>query len=538
MGAPIRSSTEIDLIINRAQHALGDLGTELIEAAKRGEDSTNNDTFRDNMYRLIVLRIQLQNILTDDGEVKAFYEDADNEKKFNKILDGIARLSQFYSGSAIPLLTGKRIPLYFFPSTAGLGTGGNTNSGSGQANPGGTTFENLSVDSPGEQVDSFDASTSNFALYTYSVYGNNSGEGSRTGMIIVSIRNSSVTLSEVKTPDNGGITSPLTFSAAINSGMLELTADATTDGWVVRGVRILFQNITFQNPLGPLPTGGLTAQVLRKISGTDYDVEWATVVWAMLTDVTASLTEINYVNGVTSPIQTQLDALTAAVALRLLKAGDTMSGNLAMGGNKVTGLGAASGNGEALRYEQLVGLYLLLTGGTMSGNIAMGGNKVTGLGAATTAGDAVRYEQVIGAFLPLTGGVVTGTLEVQGGIRTQTSGSYLKEKIITIGDWDLTSAGNKSIAHGLSDYTKIRRVDVMIRNDSATKYYDFLKGVFTLNTVEDINGAPTSTILPPGGVSEIDSTNIILYSMGTLFFDGEFNATSYNRGYVTITYEA
>jgi hypothetical protein len=37
---------------------------------------------------------------------------------------------------------------------------------------------------------------------------------------------------------------------------------------------------------------------------------------------------------------------------------------------------------------------LRLTGGTMSGNIAMGSNKVTGLAAATTNGDAVRYEQL------------------------------------------------------------------------------------------------------------------------------------------------
>lgn len=38
------------------------------------------------------------------------------------------------------------------------------------------------------------------------------------------------------------------------------------------------------------------------------------------------------------------------------KVGDTMSGNLAMGTNKVTGLGAASANGEAVRYEQVIGV--------------------------------------------------------------------------------------------------------------------------------------------------------------------------------------
>ncbi len=45
-----------------------------------------------------------------------------------------------------------------------------------------------------------------------------------------------------------------------------------------------------------------------------------------------------------------------AIGLRLLKSGDTMSGNLALGGNKVTGSAAASANGELVRYEQITGL--------------------------------------------------------------------------------------------------------------------------------------------------------------------------------------
>lgn len=42
---------------------------------------------------------------------------------------------------------------------------------------------------------------------------------------------------------------------------------------------------------------------------------------------------------------------------------------------------------------------LALAGGTMSGNIAMGANKVTGLAAATTNGDAVRFEQLPAAVV-------------------------------------------------------------------------------------------------------------------------------------------
>jgi len=55
-----------------------------------------------------------------------------------------------------------------------------------------------------------------------------------------------------------------------------------------------------------------------------------------------------------------------------------MTGNLQMGTNKITGLAAATANGDALKYEQLIGAYLPLAGGTMSGNIVMGDNDITG----------------------------------------------------------------------------------------------------------------------------------------------------------------
>jgi hypothetical protein len=89
-------------------------------------------------------------------------------------------------------------------------------------------------------------------------------------------------------------------------------------------------------------------------------------------------------------------SLTGAASLNLLLAGGTMSGNIAMASNKVTGLAAATTNGDALRYEQVIGLYLLLTGGTMSGAIAMGANKITGLANGTASGDATAFNQVSG----------------------------------------------------------------------------------------------------------------------------------------------
>lgn len=56
--------------------------------------------------------------------------------------------------------------------------------------------------------------------------------------------------------------------------------------------------------------------------------------------LTATATELNYVDGVTSAIQTQLDA-------KLALAGGTMTGAIAMGTNKITGLGTPTDAADA-----------------------------------------------------------------------------------------------------------------------------------------------------------------------------------------------
>ena len=47
---------------------------------------------------------------------------------------------------------------------------------------------------------------------------------------------------------------------------------------------------------------------------------------------------------------------------------------------------------------------------TITGNLPMGGFKLTGLPAGTTNGDSVRFEQITGTFLAITGGTLTGDL--------------------------------------------------------------------------------------------------------------------------------
>lgn len=92
--------------------------------------------------------------------------------------------------------------------------------------------------------------------------------------------------------------------------------------------------------------------------------------------------------------QTQVDT---ALALKLNLSGGTMSGNIAMGSNRITGLPTPSASNEAATKgyaDDGLALKLNLSGGTMSGAIAMGGNKITGLGDPTSNQDAVTLNYV------------------------------------------------------------------------------------------------------------------------------------------------
>ena len=113
-------------------------------------------------------------------------------------------------------------------------------------------------------------------------------------------------------------------------------------------------------------------------------------------------------------------------------------------------------------------------------------------------------------------------LEVDG-IKEQGAGTHeMKCKVIDIGDWNMDSTAEKSVAHGLgTNFINIRMILVQIINDEATVIADFL-----------------STDARTGVICYANSTNIVLTRAGGGSFDGvNYNATSYNRGWVTIWYE-
>lgn len=122
---------------------------------------------------------------------------------------------------------------------------------------------------------------------------------------------------------------------------------------------------------------------------------------------------------------------------------------------------------------------------------------------------------------------ITGAKIASGAVVKSSDAVQLLTKVIPIGDWNMFLNSNTSVAHGLSNHKKIRDISITIRDDADTVYY-------LLNGTDGSHSGPMQ-----GGVTAIDSTAIFLDSTaGGVFNSISFDSTSYNRGYITIIYEA
>lgn len=92
------------------------------------------------------------------------------------------------------------------------------------------------------------------------------------------------------------------------------------------------------------------------------------------TGVTTTPTELNYVHGVTSAIQTQLTGKASTDLSNVA----SVSANVPMNSKKFTGLAAGSGNGDSVRYEQLPAVAGTIT------NWAAYTPTITGCGTVNT----------------------------------------------------------------------------------------------------------------------------------------------------------
>jgi len=137
-------------------------------------------------------------------------------------------------------------------------------------------------------------------------------------------------------------------------------------------------------------TSGTITGLSNPVQGTDAATKTYVdaKVAAVVDSAPAALDTLNELAAALGDDANYASTTTAAIATKLPKAGGTMTGAIAMGNNKVTGLGAPTAGTDAAHKTYVDGvdaLKLAKSGDTMSGVLAMGANKITGVANPTAA---------------------------------------------------------------------------------------------------------------------------------------------------------
>jgi len=154
----------------------------------------------------------------------------------------------------------------------------------------------------------------------------------------------------------------ITFPDATGTVALTSNIPSNTDSLSEGSTNKYFTDERAQDAIGNSVSTGL---LYNDTTGAIY-VDSSTV---QLRIADVSDTEISYLNGVTSAIQTQLDG-------KLALSGGTMTGAIAMGTNKITGLGTPTADADAATTANITLASALENGDTLDGVTLATGNRV------------------------------------------------------------------------------------------------------------------------------------------------------------------
>ena len=143
--------------------------------------------------------------------------------------------------------------------------------------------------------------------------------------------------------------------------------------------------------------------------------------------------------------------ITNSVATKLPLAGGTMTGDIAMGSNTVTGLAAPSSGTDAATktyVDTATASNLAKAGGTMTGALAMSSNKITGLGTPTAAADATTKGYVDGILGSTTAAATSAANAATSATNAATSATNAANSATAVGASQTASANSAAASAG------------------------------------------------------------------------------------------
>ena len=138
-----------------------------------------------------------------------------------------------------------------------------------------------------------------------------------------------------------------------------------------------FNNVTVNGTLDV--TGTTIANVTDPSNAQDAATKnyVDTEVSALVDSAPGTLNTLNELAAALGDDASFSTTITNSIAAKLPLAGGTMSGAIAMGTSKITGLGDPTANQDAATKKYTTDTFLPLAGGTLTGAVAAGSNKIT-----------------------------------------------------------------------------------------------------------------------------------------------------------------
>lgn len=293
------------------------------------------------------------------------------------------------------------------------------------------------------------------------------------------------------------------------AGKLSVTLTSPTNGDV-----ITYNGSAWVNSPTPtgVPVGGTAGQFLNKIDGTNYNTQWSTLVLALVTDVTASATEMNQLTGVTttqaqyqylntlsSNVQTQFsNKLDRSLAQNAIFVGNASNVPAALAAGTegyvltitagVPTWSLVTGTGTVTSIDVSGGTTGLTTSGgpvsttgtiTLAGtvNVTHGGTGLSSLGSANrilgvnNAGAAMEYKTVSNGLISASGtfkwgGTLTGQTNIDGAV------DVLFGDNTPLSNWDLITTGHVSLEAGVNNINIDSGVGIGIGGVSSLTFYN------------------------------------------------------------------
>jgi hypothetical protein len=362
----------------------------------------------------------------------------------------------------------------------------------------------------------------------------------------------------------GGLTGDVTGNVTGN-----LTGNVTGDvtGSLIGNVTAAIGTTTLNNlaingtvDFNTAVLSDLGAPVLATDAATKGYVD--TEVAAVVAAAPAALDTLNELAAALGDDANFSTTVTNSIATKLPLAGGTMSGAIAMGTSKITGLGnptLAQDAATKTYVDTADALKLPLAGGTMSGAIAMGANKITGLGTPTVTTDATTKAYVDGIL-----GSATAAADSAAAAATSESNAATSASNASTSETNAaTSETNAAASYDSFDdrYLGAKATAPTLDNDGAALltgalYWSTattLMNVYTGSAWQVV--APLATSVTVSQISDVTATAVEVNYIdgvtsaiqtqldgkvgstytGDVDITGELTADSYNESYAAVT---